>query len=155
MSQFHQHFTHAFYGCVFCTKFWRQKFQSCVLGFEFFDAQISYEKRTRKTLMKLTPCCSSLPLSYNFSVSYNFQQQINIWSKNLILIFLVVLLAQCIAKIMLKAEFTSQYSREQYHHEFEAFSVWKPSKSSFSMQTLFRTFLVDYIWRKIYKSDLN
>jgi len=38
----------------FCTKFWHQKLQSCVLGLKFFGTKISYKKQARKTLMKLT-----------------------------------------------------------------------------------------------------
>jgi hypothetical protein len=43
-----------FYERVFCTKFWRQKLQSFVLALRLFGAKILYEKRARKTLMKLT-----------------------------------------------------------------------------------------------------
>jgi len=44
-----------FYACIFCTKFWHQKLQSCVLGLKCFVAKIMYEKQTCKMLMKLTP----------------------------------------------------------------------------------------------------
>jgi len=40
MSQFHQRFMRAF----FCTKFWPQKLQSCVLGLRFFGTKILYKK---------------------------------------------------------------------------------------------------------------
>ena len=43
--------------CVyFCTKFWRQKLQSCVLGLtqKKLPIRLSYEKRVHKTLMTLT-----------------------------------------------------------------------------------------------------
>ncbi len=43
-----------FYLHIFCTKFWHQKLQKLCFGFEIFGAKISYEKCTRKTLMKLT-----------------------------------------------------------------------------------------------------
>ncbi len=43
-----------FYASDFHTKFWRQKYQSCVLGLKFFGAKILYEKHVSKTLMKLT-----------------------------------------------------------------------------------------------------
>ncbi len=42
-----------FYASAFCMKFWRKRSQSCVLGW-VFGAKISYEKRARKTWMKLT-----------------------------------------------------------------------------------------------------
>jgi hypothetical protein len=41
-------------SCIFCTKFWRQKFQSCDLGLKFFGAKISYKKAVDKMLMKWT-----------------------------------------------------------------------------------------------------
>ncbi len=141
MSQFHQHFTHAFLGAFFVQNFGAKNYKAAFWVWNFLMPQFGMKnaliKRWWNWLHVVHPF---LYLTYNFSVSYNFQQQINIWSKNLILIFLVVLLAQCIAKIMLKAEFTSQYSREQYHHEFEAFSVWKPSKSSFFHANIIQNF---------------
>jgi hypothetical protein len=44
-----------FYARVFCKKCWHQKLQSCVLCLKFFGAKILYEKRSCKTLIKLTP----------------------------------------------------------------------------------------------------
>jgi len=61
LEQVRVHYPHlqsissTFYARVFYAKFWRQKIQSCVLGLRFFGAKILYKKRTRKTLMKLTP----------------------------------------------------------------------------------------------------
>jgi len=43
-----------FYERVFCTKFWDQKLQSCVLGLKFFGTKFLCEKGARKTLMKNT-----------------------------------------------------------------------------------------------------
>jgi len=43
-----------FHVRILRTKFWRQKLQSCVLGLKFLAPKISYEKRVRKTLMRLT-----------------------------------------------------------------------------------------------------
>ncbi len=54
--QFHQCFT----CTIFCTKFWRQKLQSCVLGLKLERSCRKDIKRARKTLMKLTT------VSYNF-----------------------------------------------------------------------------------------
>ncbi len=38
----------------FCTKFWSQKLQTCVLGLIFFGAKILHKKHAHKMLMKLT-----------------------------------------------------------------------------------------------------
>ncbi len=43
-----------FYACIFCTKFWRQKLQSCVLGLKFFGTKILCKNCASKKLMKLT-----------------------------------------------------------------------------------------------------
>jgi len=48
-----------FYSCVFCTKFWSQKLQSCVLGLKIFGAKI-LAKNVQKMLMKLTPQVSNI-----------------------------------------------------------------------------------------------
>jgi len=43
-----------FYSNIFRMKFWRQKYQSCVLGLKCFGAKILYKKWAHKMLMKLT-----------------------------------------------------------------------------------------------------
>ncbi len=70
-SRFHQHFTSAF----FCTKFWHQKLQSCVLGLKFFGAKIWAKKRTQN-VDKIDYCLGIFgpwmhPMQF-LSVSYFF-----------------------------------------------------------------------------------
>ncbi len=55
------------YECVFHTKFWCQKLQSCVLGLNFFGAKISYEKFVHKTLMKYTAGGNPIKETLNLS----------------------------------------------------------------------------------------
>jgi len=39
-SRFHQHFTREFGANILGPIFWRQKLQSCILGWKFFGAKI-------------------------------------------------------------------------------------------------------------------
>jgi len=50
-SQFHQHFTRTFFTQNFGAKNYKAKLG---FGFEILAPKISYEKRVRKSLMKLT-----------------------------------------------------------------------------------------------------
>ncbi len=56
--QFHQHFTSAF----FVQNFGPQKMSNPKHSFVIFGAKISHKKCKRKTLMKLTPCVTSLTI---------------------------------------------------------------------------------------------
>jgi len=50
--QSYQTISSTFYERIFCTKFWRQKNSNPKHSFEIFGTKISYEKSTRKMLMK-------------------------------------------------------------------------------------------------------
>jgi len=49
-----------FYKSVFCTKFWRQKLQSCFLGLKFFGAKISAQNACVKLWWNWHLICTEL-----------------------------------------------------------------------------------------------